>query len=143
MYEMPIIVARVFDTRTACSILKIQSFSPKICGMNINKSSRPPIMNIFQHWSVSPVKLQFFRECNGLHKLLGSSLPGKDIVIGFNIIQQLWAKHVIPLSNGLIYNSYFFTLHTVNHIFLHNQHWWHNKSVNLRKLHRFLYRFPH
>ncbi|KAL2531113.1 Uncharacterized protein Adt_04464 [Abeliophyllum distichum] len=106
-YDRPIIVAGLFDTGAACSIL-----NPTVLPSSMWKSHR----QIFQaanneYFSTEviskPVTIQFFPNCSISHKLLGSSLPGKDIVIGFDIIQQLWAKKVIPKYNGLQYKSHF------------------------------------
>ncbi|KAL2518395.1 Reverse transcriptase domain-containing protein [Abeliophyllum distichum] len=106
-YDRPIIVAGLFNTGTACSIL-----NPTVLPSPMWKSHR----QIFQatnneYFSTEiiskPVTIQFFPNCSIYHKLLGSSLPGKDIVIGFDIIQQLWAKRFIPKHNGLQYKSHF------------------------------------
>ncbi|KAL2499235.1 Reverse transcriptase domain-containing protein [Abeliophyllum distichum] len=106
-YDKPIIVAGLFDTGAACSIL-----NPTVLPPSMWKSHR----QIFQaanneYFSTEviskPVTIQFFPNCFISHKLLGLFLPGKDIVIGFDIIQQLWAKKVIPKYNGLQYKSHF------------------------------------
>ncbi|KAL2519014.1 putative reverse transcriptase domain [Abeliophyllum distichum] len=106
-YDMPIIVAGLFDTGAACSIL-----NPTVLPSSMWKPHR----QIFQaanneYFSTEiiskPVSLQFFPNCKISHRLLGSSLPRKDIVIGFDIIQQLWSKKVIPKNNGLQYKSHF------------------------------------
>ncbi|KAL2471551.1 Reverse transcriptase domain-containing protein [Abeliophyllum distichum] len=88
-YDRPIIVAGLFDTGAACSIL--------------NPTILPSSTEIIS----KPVSIQFFPNCKISHRLLGSSLPGKDIVIDFDIIQQLWSKRVIPKYNGLQYKSHF------------------------------------
>ncbi|KAL2526920.1 Uncharacterized protein Adt_11974 [Abeliophyllum distichum] len=102
-YDRPIIVAGLFDTRAACSIL-----NPTV----LLSSMWKPHRQIFQaanneYFSTEiiskPVSIKFFPNYKILHRLLGSSLPGKDIVIGFDIIQQLWSKRVIPKNNGLQY----------------------------------------
>ncbi|KAL2543131.1 Uncharacterized protein Adt_04109 [Abeliophyllum distichum] len=106
-YDRPIIVAGLFDTGAACSIL-----NPTVLPSPMWKSHR----QIFQaanneYFSTEiiskPITIQFFSNCTISHKLLRSSLPGKDIVIGFDIIQQLWAKRVIPKYNGFQYKSHF------------------------------------
>ncbi|KAL2541643.1 Reverse transcriptase domain-containing protein [Abeliophyllum distichum] len=106
-YDRPNIVVGLFDTGAAYSIL-----NPTVLPSSMWKSHR----QIFQvanneYFSTEiiskPVTIQFFPNCSISHKLLGSSIPGKDIVIGFDIIQQLWAKRVIPKHNGLQYKSHF------------------------------------
>ncbi|KAL2518517.1 Reverse transcriptase domain-containing protein [Abeliophyllum distichum] len=106
-YDRPTIVAGLFDTGAACSILNPTVFPPSM--WKFHRQIFQAANNEYFSTEVMSkhVTIQFFLNCSISHKLLGSSLPGKDIVIGFDIIQQLWAKKVIPKYNGLQYKSHF------------------------------------
>ncbi|KAL2526926.1 Uncharacterized protein Adt_11980 [Abeliophyllum distichum] len=102
-YDRPIIVAGLFDTRAACSIL-----NPTVLPSSMWKPHR----QIFQaanneYFSTEiinkPVSIQFFLTAKFRTGFLDHLSQEKDIVIGFDIIQQLWSKRVIPKYNGLQY----------------------------------------
>ncbi|KAL2490962.1 Uncharacterized protein Adt_26590 [Abeliophyllum distichum] len=100
-YDRPVVVAGLFDTGTTCSIL-----NPTVFPSSMWKSHRQIFQAAYNEYLSTeiiskPVNIQVFPNCTISHKLLGSSLPSKDIVVGFDIIQQLWAKRVIPKHNGL------------------------------------------
>ena len=50
-----------------------------------------------------PIGIQLFPNCVVWIKLIGSSLPNKDLLLGFDILHQ--AKHVQITSSGLCYKS--------------------------------------
>ncbi|KAL2491173.1 Vesicle transport protein GOT1B-like [Abeliophyllum distichum] len=98
---------QVYLTQEQHALSQTQQLSHLQCENPKDKSFRPQTMNISPQ--KSSANLLPSNSSQTAPSLINSldSLPGKDIVISFDIIQQLWAKRVIPKHNGLQYKSYF------------------------------------
>ncbi|KAK8496874.1 hypothetical protein V6N11_057950 [Hibiscus sabdariffa] len=57
------------------------------------------------HLISNPITIQFFPGCAIKTTVLGSHLPGKDLVVGFDLYAE--AKHLRILPNGLKYKELF------------------------------------
>lgn len=58
------------------------------------------------HWiTKQPITIQLFPQCKVSTKLIGTELPGKDLLIGFDIYSQL--KHFQILPHGLKFKQQF------------------------------------
>ena len=48
-----------------------------------------------------PIKLEFFSGCSIVHRIIGSKLPGKDLIIGFDLYMKKPGLKILP--HGLAY----------------------------------------
>ena len=59
------------------------------------------------HYLSKRLFLQFFPTHQIGHKMIGTSAPGRDAIIGWDVIVQLWKHKVRALPNGLQFQSFF------------------------------------
>ncbi|KAK8306600.1 hypothetical protein V6Z12_D03G138200 [Gossypium hirsutum] len=62
-----------------------------------------------------PIKIQFFPNCSITTAILGSKLPGKDLIVGFDL--YLKAKKLRILPEGLRYKQMFKPLIPIPRLF--------------------------
>ncbi|XP_052172152.1 uncharacterized protein LOC127788074 [Diospyros lotus] len=116
-YSQPRAVIALFDTGAATSIL-----NPAV----LHSSFWKPHTQYFQaangetfaiEQKSKPVYLQFFPGLRIKHKFLGSTLPGKDLILGWDIISQLWKTQIKPLDKGLLYKGSFLPFVSPHNLF--------------------------
>ena len=62
-----------------------------------------------------PIKLEFFPGCSLIHRIIGSKLPGKDLIIGFDLYMKKPRLKILP--QGLAYKQYFTAWDTIPNYF--------------------------
>ena len=104
-YSNPVSVIAFFDTGATRTII-----NPKI----LPASQWKPHQEIFYtansetfitHLISKPIKIQIFPGCFTFHKVLGSDLPGKDMVLGFDVYSKLNKLRILP--DGVRYKMFF------------------------------------
>lgn len=103
-YAKPITVIAFFDTGAACTIINPEILPPshwKLYYQVFHAANGQPLV---VDYISKPIHIQLFHGCVIQHKVLGSGLPEKDLMIGFYIIHKLpnvkWTKH------GLVYKNF-------------------------------------
>jgi len=106
-YDIPIKVIALWDTGASSAILN-PSVLPNQYWQNHTQLFKAANGDLFTTNLISkPIKLQFFPGLTFRHKFLGSFLPGKDLVLGWDIIQQLNSRKAFLTRQGLKFKSYF------------------------------------
>ncbi|KAK8301267.1 hypothetical protein V6Z12_D04G010900 [Gossypium hirsutum] len=104
-YSKPVTVIAFIDTRAAESIM-----NPEI----LPREHWEPHTRYFSSASrkvfsidlrSKPIKIQFFPTCSIITTVLGSKLPGKDLIVGFDL--YLKAKQLRILPDGIRYKQMF------------------------------------
>lgn len=104
-YSMPVKVAAFFDTGASYKIMN-PDILPKEYWKKKKQYFHTADKNIFCTELISkPIKFQFFPGCSIVHRVLGSKLPGKDLIIGFDVYTKKKGFRILP--NGLAYKQDF------------------------------------
>ncbi|PKI33421.1 hypothetical protein CRG98_046184 [Punica granatum] len=104
-YTKPIEVIAILDTRVAQIIMNPEVLSKEYCKPYTKHFSISSSEVFSTHLKSKPIKIQFFPGCSLIIKVLGSTLPRKDIVIGWDIITEM-AK-LIMMPEGVLFKQYF------------------------------------
>ena len=73
--------------------------------------------DVFATYLISiTITLQFFSGCSIAHKVIGSKLPGKDLIIGFDAYVKKTDMRILPI--GLRYKHYFTSWEPIPNYFL-------------------------
>ncbi|PKI75283.1 hypothetical protein CRG98_004323 [Punica granatum] len=96
-YAKPIKVIAFLDTGAAQTIMNPEVL-PKECWKSHTKHFSTTSSEVFSTHLISrPLKIQFFPGCYLITRVLGSTLPRKDIVVGWDIITK---QDLIESSNA-------------------------------------------
>ena len=93
-YAKPITICVLFDTGVTSSILN-PSILPAQYWTHNYKAFETVSREVFEtHYLSKRLYLQFFPNLQISHKMISSTIPGRDAIIGWDIIVQLW-KHKV------------------------------------------------
>ncbi|KAL5548784.1 hypothetical protein UlMin_004015 [Ulmus minor] len=114
-YSLPMKVVAFFDTGASFTIMN-HDILPKEFWRKKKQYFHTANINIFCTELISkPIKLQFFPGCTVIHQVLGSKLPGKDLIIGFDVYTKKKGLRILP--SGLAYKQYFIAWEPVPNYF--------------------------
>ncbi|KAL5564654.1 hypothetical protein UlMin_027818 [Ulmus minor] len=114
-YSLPIKVVAFFNTGASFTIMN-PDILPKEFWRKQKQYFHTVDRNIFCTELISkPIKLQFFPGCTVIHQVLGSKLPVKDLIIGFDVYTKKKGLRILP--SGLAYKQYFIAWEPVPNYF--------------------------
>ena len=104
-YSLPIKVGAFFDTSASFTVM-YPDILPKKYQKKKKQYFHTADRNIFcTELPSKPIKLQFFPGCIVIHQVLGSKLPGKDLITRFDVYIKKKVLRILP--SELAYKQYF------------------------------------
>ncbi|GMN62560.1 hypothetical protein TIFTF001_031649 [Ficus carica] len=104
-YANPIRVAAFFDTGASYSIMNPDILPPSKWKKK-KQFFHAANGEIFCTELISkPIKLEFFPGCSLIHKIIGSKLPGKDLIIGFDLYMKKPGLKILPKETMASFSS--------------------------------------
>ncbi|XP_060960793.1 uncharacterized protein LOC133031328 [Cannabis sativa] len=115
-YAKPIKVAGFFDTGASYTIMN-PDILPKEYWKKEKQYFHATNGGIFCTKLISkPIRLQFFPGCSVTHRVIGSKLPEKDLIVGFDLHTKKKGLRILP--SGLGYIRHFAPWETIPNYFL-------------------------
>ncbi|KAK9045324.1 hypothetical protein V6N11_059209 [Hibiscus sabdariffa] len=115
-YDKPIEVIAFIDTGAAKTIMNPDILPPEWWKPHTRIFSTASNDEFATHLISKPITIQFFPGCSVRTTVLGSRLPGKDLVVGFDIYTQ--ARFLRIVSDGLRYKQMFKPFVDISRLFL-------------------------
>ncbi|KAK8494604.1 hypothetical protein V6N11_064766 [Hibiscus sabdariffa] len=115
-FEKPIPIIAFIDTGAAETIMNPNVLPPEWWKPHVKYFNSAADQTFATHLISNPITIQLFPGCAIKTTILGSHLPGKDLVVGFDIYTR--AKHLRILPNGLKYKGLFKPFVDIPRLFL-------------------------
>ncbi|KAK8479892.1 hypothetical protein V6N11_074086 [Hibiscus sabdariffa] len=115
-YDKPIEVIAFIDTGAAKTIMNPDILPPELWKPHTRIFSTASNDEFATHLISKPITIQFFPGCSVRTTVLGSRLPGKDLVVGFDIYTQARFLRIVP--DGLRYKQMFKPFVDISRLFL-------------------------
>ncbi|KAK9019066.1 hypothetical protein V6N11_034105 [Hibiscus sabdariffa] len=115
-YDKPIEVIAFIDTGAAKTIMNPDILPPEWWKPHTRIFSTASNDEFATHLISKPITIQFFPGCSVRTTVLGSRLPGKDLVVGFDIYTQARFLRIVP--DGLRYKQMFKPFVDISRLFL-------------------------
>ena len=95
-YANPVKVADFFDTNALYSIMN-PDILPPAHWKKKKQFFHAANGEVFCTELISkPIKLEFFPGCSIVHRIIGSKLPGKNLIIGFDLYMKKLGLKILP-----------------------------------------------
>ncbi|KAK9025605.1 hypothetical protein V6N11_038466 [Hibiscus sabdariffa] len=95
-YDKPTEVIAFIDTGAATTIMNPEILPAKWWKPHTMIFSTTSNSKFVTHLISKPITIQFFPGCSVRTTVLGSQLPGKDLVVGFDIYAQAKFLRIVP-----------------------------------------------
>ncbi|KAK8568400.1 hypothetical protein V6N12_006953 [Hibiscus sabdariffa] len=115
-YDKPIEVIAFIDTGAAKTIMNPDILPPEWWKPHTRIFSTASNDEFATHLISKPITIQFFPRCSIRTTVLESRLPGKDLVVGFDIYTQARFLRIVP--DGLRYKQMFKPFVDISRLFL-------------------------
>ncbi|KAK8980710.1 hypothetical protein V6N11_073025 [Hibiscus sabdariffa] len=115
-YDKPTYVIAFIDTRAAKTIMNHDVLPAKWWKPHTRRFSTASNDEFFTRLISKPITIQFFPGCSVRTTVLGSRLPGKDLVVGFDLYTQAKFLRIVP--DGLKYKQMFKPFVDISRLFL-------------------------
>ncbi|KAK8982972.1 hypothetical protein V6N11_054957 [Hibiscus sabdariffa] len=115
-YDKPTDVIAFIETGAAKTIMNLDVLPSKWWKPHTRRFSTAPNDEFVTRLISKPITIQFFPGCSVRTIVLGSKLPGKDLVVGFDIYRQAKFLRIVP--DGLKYKQMFKPFVDISRLFL-------------------------
>lgn len=106
-YDRPIKVMALIDTGASSTILNPDVLPEEYWIPHVQWFTAADGNDFCTKIISRPIRIQIFPNLSLQHQFLGSHKPGKDLVIGWDLLSQLFQRRLQLMPDGVKYKSYF------------------------------------